>query len=496
MIFESYEQNRQLPKKEFKQKLPKLRVELLQLQQQLADQNFPVIILFAGVDGAGKGEVVNFLNEWMDPRTIATHAYTTPSDEERERPEYWRYWRDLPGHGEIALLLSAWYSDPLVSRAMGEESQKQFEERLEHIRRFEKMLTDDGAVILKFWMHLGKQQQAERLHALQADPLTSWRVGAVDWKHWERYKAFAKAGEQLIKCTDVEHSPWQIIEGYESGWRSLAAAEAIRDALRQVLKQKGKPKKKLQKPALPQAQPNPPSLSSLDLSLKLPKDEYEQRLQDAQARLNHLHRQAKASQTSVVLAFEGWDAAGKGGAIRRVVQSLNARDYRVIRIAAPSDEELRHHYLWRFWRHVPRGGRFTIYDRSWYGRLLVERIEGFAKKAEWRRAFAEINEFEEELTQNGSLLCKFWVHIDKKEQYRRFKDREATAHKQWKLTDEDWRNRDRWDDYVEAVNDIFRYTSTPTAPWTPIEGNDKRWARVRVIEAVCETLEKNLNKTH
>lgn len=358
MIFESHEQNRQLPKKEFKQKLPELRVELLQLQQELIEQKFPVIILFAGVDGAGKGEAVNFLNEWMDPRTIATHAYTTPSDEERERPPFWRYWRDLPGHGEIALLLSAWYSNPLVARAMGTSNETEFAAQLEHIKRFERMLIDDGAVILKFWMHLGKTQQEQRLTSLEADPLTAWRVNPSDWEHWQRYDEFTAAAEQLIKTTDAKQSPWQIVEGYDSGWRSLKVAEAVRDTLKKALKkQKKKADKKPDPVALPNPQVNPPQLNALDLSLRLDKAEYQQRLQDAQARLNHLQREAKARQKSIVLAFEGWDAAGKGGAIRRVVQSLNARDYRVIRIAAPSDEELRHHYLWRFWRHVPRGGQ-------------------------------------------------------------------------------------------------------------------------------------------
>lgn len=491
-MFEAYEQNRTLPKKDFKQQLPGLRVELLQLQQRLNTAGFPVIVLFAGVDGAGKGESVNFLNEWMDPRSIATHPYDLPSDEERERPDFWRYWRDLPGHGEIALLLSAWYSRPLLDRAMDVSSAQAFTEQLAHIRRFERMLADDGALILKFWMHLGREQQAARLKQLEADPLTAWRVRDTDWQHWERYAYFVEAARVLIEATDKPGAPWQIVEGYEQGWRSMMVARTLRDALQQRLdskKPKKQPKNASRKPV---AQSRYPRLDALDLSLRLKKREYNDRLQAAQARLNALQRQAQNRKLSTVMVFEGWDAAGKGGAIRRVVQSLNARDYRVIRIAAPSDEELRHHYLWRFWRHVPRGGKVTIYDRSWYGRVLVERVEGFATRAAWQRAYAEINEFEDELTANGTVLCKFWVHIDPKEQYRRFQDREATPHKQWKLTEEDWRNRDKWGDYVVAVDDLFRYTSSKQAPWTAVEGNDKRWSRVRIIETVCTRLAEAL----
>jgi polyphosphate kinase 2 (PPK2 family) len=205
-----------------------------------------------------------------------------------------------------------------------------------------------------------------------------------------------------------------------------------------------------------------------------------------------LQRRAGKRGVSTILVFEGWDAAGKGGAIRRVTGSLDARDYQVIPIAAPNDEERAHHYLWRFWRHLSRAGRLTIFDRSWYGRVLVERVEGFATEAEYMRGYGEIDHFEEQLVTDGILLLKFWIHISKAEQLKRFRDRSRTSYKQWKITDEDWRNRKRWDDYTVAVNDMVARTSTKIAPWTLVEGNDKNFARIKVLRTLADRLDDRL----
>ena len=224
-----------------------------------------------------------------------------------------------------------------------------------------------------------------------------------------------------------------------------------------------------------QIKPGPTILDRLDMSQSLGKQDYRAELAKYQARLHALDRKAVDRKVSGIGVFEGWDAGGKGGAIRRLTAALDARDYRVISIAAPTDEERQHHYLWRFWRHLARAGRATFFDRSWYGRVLVERVEGFATEAEWRRAYAEINDFEERLVRHGIVLLKFWLHITKDEQLRRFKAREEIPYKRWKLTDEDWRNREKWDLYEQAVNDMIERTSTAHAPWTLIEGNDKRF---------------------
>ncbi len=516
-MFRTAELGQKIPKREFNQREPILRQALLVAQEELREcGEFPVIILFAGVDGGGKGDTVNILNEWMDPRWLVTRAYGESSDEERERPEYWRFWRDLPPKGRIGLFLSSWYSQPILRRVYKTDNQATFDDRLDRILAFEKALADDGALIIKFWMHLSRSAQKQRLRKLERNARTSWRVEQRDWDHWHIYDQFEAAAERVIMRTSTGQSHWTIVEGVDSCFRSLTIGEKVCEEISRHLEKTRKTKILLEKieaeSKAPITKPPPADeetaltditqmqalarstvLSSLDMSLALSKSEYRKQLLRKQAQLNQLHRKALKKKISTIMLFEGADAAGKGGVIRRIIQALDARHYQIIPIAAPTDEEQAQHYLWRFWRHLSRAGRITVFDRSWYGRLLVERIEGFAREDEWKRAFAEINEFEEQLTDHGIVLLKFWVHITKEEQLERFKAREATPHKRWKLTDEDWRNREKWDDYEWAVNDIIEHTSTQSAPWDLIEGNDKRYSRIKVINTLCDRLETALD---
>ncbi|MGB5178410.1 MAG: polyphosphate:AMP phosphotransferase [Gammaproteobacteria bacterium] len=519
-MFRTAELGQKVAKSEYNQREPILRQTLLEVQANLrVSSDFPVIILFGGVDGGGKGETVNILNEWLDPRWLMTRAYDEPSDEERDRPEYWRFWRDLPPKGRIGLFLSSWYSQPILRRVYEKDNQAAFDDRLDRILAFEKALADDGALILKFWMHLSHDAQKRRLKKLEKDPLTSWRVTQQDWDHWEIYDRFESAAERTIMRTSTGTAPWTIIEGLDPNYRSLTVGGIVQKEISrhlEVISKKKLLQKELQARLTATALeiqdadagssdaevddaatvltplPGATLLSSLDMSLELKKSDYKKQLKECQARLNQLHRKALKKKISTILLFEGPDAAGKGGAIRRITAALDARHYQVIPIAAPTDEERAHHYLWRFWRHLSRAGRINIFDRSWYGRVLVERVEGFATEAEWKRAFAEINEFEEQLTEHGILLLKYWVHITKDEQLERFTAREQTPHKRWKLTEEDWRNREKWDDYEMAVNDIVEHTSTHTAPWVLVEGNDKRFSRIKVISTFCDRLEAML----
>jgi polyphosphate:AMP phosphotransferase len=505
-MFEAAELGRTIPKEQLKARIPTLRTELLETQRELTGARFPVIVVFAGVDGAGKGETVNLLNEWMDPRWIVTRAYGAPSDEESERPEYWRYWRDLPPRGRIGLFLSSWYSRPLLDRVYGRTRTADFDRQLERIAGFERTLADDGALILKFWMHLGKGAQKKRLKNLEQDRDTRWRVTKRQWEHWRLYDKFVAAAERLLRRTSTIDAPWTIVEGVDEGYRSLTVAKAIRDGIRKALDQgraerspvaaATKPARKTRTaaraPSLPESPSGSPAsltiLSSLDMSQAVPKKDFGKDLEKFQGRLNLLLRKAEQKKISTILVFEGVDAAGKGGAIRRVTGALDARSYQVIPIAAPTDEERAHHYLWRFWRHLSRAGRLTIFDRSWYGRVLVERVEGFATEREWRRAYSEICEFEEQLLDHRIVLVKYWIHISQDEQLRRFKDRQRARYKQWKLTDEDWRNRAKSPDYERAVNEMVERTSTGRAPWTLVEGNDKYFARLKVLKTACEAI--------
>ena len=505
-MFEAAELGRAVSREEFKAREPVLLGELLEVQSQLrAAATFPVIIVFAGVDGAGKGETVNLLNAWMDPRWIVTQAFGEPSDEEVERPEYWRFWRALPPRGRIGLFLSSWYSRPVLDRVYRRLSKDAFDERLHRIVEFEQTLAADGALILKFWMHLDKAAQKKRLTHLEQDALRRWRVDRRAWRHWRMYPRFIAAGEQAIRETNRADAPWTIVEGADARYRSLTVGEAVRDAIRAHLAEippagkrppasppapaavasRGKAR-----PASSKRAPVVSILSSLDMTKTVSAEKAAARIQEEQGRLNQLERQARAAGVSTLLVFEGWDAAGKGGAVRRVTAALDARDYRIIPVAAPTDEERAQHYLWRFWRHLGRAGLVTIFDRSWYGRVLVERVEGFATEKEWMRAYAEINQFESQLVRHGIVLVKCWMHVTQDEQLRRFKEREALPHKRWKLTDEDWRNRTKWDAYEAAVNDMVERTSTREAPWTLVEGNDKNYARVKVLKTLCARLEK------
>ncbi len=430
-MFEAAELGRTIPKETFKAQVPALRTELLAIQRDLTGARFPVIVVFAGVDGAGKGETVNLLNEWMDPRYIVTRAYGEPSIEESERPEYWRYWRDLPPNGRVGFFLSSWYSAPVLGRVHRRNGSADFDRQLQRIATFERMLTDDGALILKFWMHLGMKAQRKRLRTLEMDPLTRWRVTKRQWQNWRMYDRFVSAAERVIQRTSTVAAPWRIVEGVDEGYRSLTVATAIRDAIRNALARgrgarptsplaSGSPGAAKQqsgdrsrsaagtKPGRRAAAAQAPTiLESLDMSQAISKKAFAAELEKYQGRLNLLHRKANDKGLSTILVLEGWDAAGKGGAIRRLTGALDARSYQVIPIAAPTDEERAHHYLWRFWRHLPRAGRLTIFDRSWYGRVLVERVEGFATEPEWRRAYSEINEFEDELVDHGIVLIKY-----------------------------------------------------------------------------------------
>ena len=491
-MFESAELGHSIPDREYDREEPKLREALLKAQYELLEnKSFPVIILIGGVDGAGKGETVNILNEWMDPRFIHTHAFGEMSDEERERPRMWRYWRALPPKGRIGVLFGAWHTDPIVNRVVGKTDDARMELAMEEIVRFERMLVDEGALILKFWFHLSKKAQKKRLKALESDPKTRWRVTDTDWERFKLYDRFRKVSENVLRETSTGYAPWVVVEGTDPNYRYLTVGRTLLDALRKRLTGN--------KPAMtrPAALPEPALdgrnvLSSLDYGKTLSHKDYRRKLEKYQGELNLLSRHKKFRNKSLIIVMEGVDAAGKGGSIRRVTGALDARHYQVTPIAAPTEEERAQPYLWRFWRHLPRKGRVTIFDRSWYGRVLVERVEKFCSEQDWMRAYHEINDFEEQLVEAGAIVAKFWVTVTKEEQLRRFREREKTPFKSFKITPEDWRNRRKWNDYERAVCDMIERTSTEIAPWSLIPSNDKYCARIEILKTLCERVEAAL----
>lgn len=515
-MFETAELGRKLSKEEYAAELPLIRARLLAAQFALLKTKVPVIVVIAGADGSGKGDTVNRLLEWLDPRGVETNVFGPRTDEERDRPAAWRFWRTLPARGRIGIFFGSWYTEPILRRTTGKIGNARFEADLARVAFFEKELAKDGALFVKCWFHLSKDAQKKRLKKFEKDPETRFKVTRLDWKHFGHYDRFVGVAERALRLTDPAEAPWTIVEAADDRWRDLAVGRALVEALEARLaavaaaeakkaaerkvdaakavvappKRTTKASSAAKAPAATVAAPG--VLSTVDLGRTVKEDEYKKELPRLQERLARLAWEGKRKGVSSVAVFEGSDAAGKGGAIRRVTWALDARLYRVIPIAAPTDEERAHHYLWRFWRHIPPGGSFTIYDRSWYGRVLVERVEGFAKEEEWKRAYLEINDFEAQLVESGIALSKLWLHISPEEQLRRFRERQEVEWKKHKITDEDWRNREKWPAYETAIDEMVARTSTHDAPWSLISATDKKAARLTVLETLCDRLEEAL----
>jgi polyphosphate:AMP phosphotransferase len=428
----------------------------------------------------------------MDPRGIRTHALPEPSDEERERPPMWRFWRLLPPCGRMSVFLDSWYTQPTEEAYHRRIKTGELVRQLNQIEQFERLLHQEGVLLLKFWLHLSRCAQEERLEQLEADPLQRWRVRKDDWKLWKHYERFRAVAEYALQATNTAEAPWTLVEAANAHYRNLTVGKTLLEALKSRLSMPPAPPTAA---TVPEAlAPRPANVfTQLDMSSTLNESEYQDKLAKQQANLGLLTRKLFRQRRSMVLVFEGPDAAGKGGAIRRLTESMDARDYHVSSIAAPSEEEHARPYLWRFWLQLPRLGRVAIFDRSWYGRVLVERVEGFCKRDDWQRAYAEINSFESQLADFGIILLKFWLAVSPEEQLRRFQNREETPYKQYKLTQEDWRNRAKWDHYQVAACDMIEKTSTDWAPWILVEADNKEWARIKVLRSVVHRLREEFD---
>jgi polyphosphate:AMP phosphotransferase len=481
-MFESANLDHRISKPVYRREEPKLRAQLLDAQYDLKENGrFPVLVLIAGVEGAGKGETVNLLNEWMDPRHVLTHGFAQPSDEELERPHLWRFWKALPPKGKVGVFFGAWHTDPIVKRVYGEISAARFGDDIDEIVRLEKMLCDEGVLLLKYWFHVSRKVQKKRLKAQGENTKLP-------------YRRFLKVSETFVRRTSTAEAPWIVIPGADDRYRSLTFGRHLLAAMRERLDEKTVRRLPDRQPPLPRPADGLNLLRALHLDQPLGKEAYRKEFKKLHSRLGSLSRDPRFKSLTAVLVFEGNDAAGKGGAIRRLTGALDARYYRTVPVAAPTEEERAQPYLWRFWRHLPRRGRFIFFDRSWYGRVLVERVEGFAAEADWLRAYNEINEFERSLARHEMVVLKFWLAISKEEQHRRFKRREKIAFKRFKITAEDWRNRKKWEAYEEAVCDLVDRTSTSIALWTLVEANNKYYARLKVLRTVCDALEAALDR--
>lgn len=488
-MFETAELGRKLSKEDYESGLAELRTALLKAQARLETAGFSMVVLLDGPAGAGVSETANRLYEWLDARYLTTEAFGGASDEERKRPEFWRYFTRLPRAGRIALFLRGWYARAIDDAWDGKTKPAEFTEALARIAGLEQALADGGTLVVKLWLHVSKSQQKQRLRALEGSRETRFRVDKRAWKQHAQYGRYRRIAEQAVRETSTGSVPWTVIEAEDERYRNVSVAQKLLQELTRKLDETPVPHQ-----PVPEAQIEDPEtiLDTLDFASRVERSVYEQRLPEYQAKLSRLAQKLARKKQSLILLFEGPDAAGKGGAIRRVIGSLDARQYHVIPISAPNEEERAHHYLWRFWRQVPRAGRVTIYDRSWYGRVLVERVEGFATREEWMRAYREINDFERELSDGGVVLVKFWLHVSPEEQLRRFQEREREPWKQHKIGPEDYRNRRRSNQYEAAASEMIARNSTEYAPFKLIAADDKRHTRLEVLRTICERLDAAL----
>ena len=491
--------SKKMDKKTYEEKRDALQTKLGALQRECKAAGMPVMIIFEGMGAAGKGVQINALIQALDPRSFDVYACNRATEEEQMRPFLWRFWTKTPAKGRIAIFDRSWYRIVQVDRFDGLTDEKNLPAAYQDILSFEKQLSDDGTVIIKFFLYIDKKEQKKRFDHLTASKETSWRVTKEDIKRNEEFDRYLRMNEEMLENTDTDYGPWTIIESVDKRYAALKIMATVYDRLSRELDKRKALKERPIQPSQTAVAPENALykngvLSGIDLSKKLTQTEYKRETKRLQQRLEELHSEIYRLRIPVVIGFEGWDAAGKGGAIRRLTSHLDPRGYRVNPTSAANDIEKVHHYLWRFWNNVPKAGHIAIFDRTWYGRVMVERIEGFCTEAEWKRAYQEINEMESHMYNAGIVILKFWLHIDKDEQERRFKERQDNPDKQWKITDEDWRNRSKWDEYEEAVNEMLVRTSTTYAPWTVVEGNDKHYARVKVLQSVVDALEQRIKE--
>ena len=471
-------------------RLDKARAGLYELQLKIKEAKLPVLVLLEGWSAAGKGSVIGRLIKNIDPRFFRVAAMARPTEEDLRRPFLYRFMKDIPGAGSFAFYDGGWIEQTTTEFLRGQLYEQDYAARLESIQRFERQLTDNGYLVMKFFLHIDREEQERRLDTLRADKDTAWR--ATDFDLWQNthYKKCRKVFDHALAMTNTPAAPWYILDASDPKWTELQALETLVQGIHVALQNQAK-----SVPLLPNTFPlvTMPLLSQVTLEGKtLEEEDYRRQLKALQKQLGELHNRLYRRRVPVVIAYEGWDAAGKGGNIKRLTEALDPRGYEVHPIASPEPYAKARHYLWRFWTRLPKDGHIAIFDRTWYGRVMVERLEGFCSENDWQRAYNEINEFERELTDWGAVVIKFWVQIDKQTQLLRFNERRNDPAKQWKITEEDWRNREKWDVYETAVNEMLQKTSTANAPWHILESVDKKYARIKALQITADTLEKAL----
>lgn len=501
-MLEGIDLGKKFTKEEYKSIMPDLQLKLAALQRKAKEKDIPIIIVFEGWDTAGKGALINELVTTLDPRGFYLHASRDKSEDDKDKPYLWKVWPKIPARGRMTIFEKSWYNGIINSELKG-NNDIDWVDTAGHLNNFERQLHEDGYVIIKLFLHIGKKEQRKRLEALQEDPDTSWVVTKDMVKRHKKYDELVEIYEKVIEKTDSGHAPWTVIEATNHNFAKIKIFNTIIEAIEKMITESDMHKiekasgievlSNSDKPDLSQKLVSS-ILDNADLTKTVEYEEYNAELNKMQKRMRELQLELSQKRIPTIVVYEGWDAAGKGGNIRRLARALDPRFYHVIPISAPTQTEKAHHYLWRFWLSFPENGYLTIFDRSWYGRVLVERIENFCSSDEWRRAYSEINDMEEQLTDAGANILKFWLHVDKETQLQRFEERVNNPEKSWKITDEDWRNREKWDLYKDAVDEMLFRTSTTNAPWTVVESNNKYYARLKTLSTIIESTEKRLGK--
>lgn len=482
----------QIPtEEEIKAKLKEERAKLNASQMKIKEAGLPVMVLFEGWNAAGKGAIIGKVIRNIDPRFFKVATLDrAPSDEEKRYPFLYRYIKEIPEAGKFRFFDTCWMEEIVDGVIQGKMDDETYDKRVHSINVIERQLCDNGYLVIKFFMNISKKEQKKRLDVLLDSKDTSWRVTEEDIKQNKQYDEIEAVYDKYLSDTNESRTPWYIIDATDKKWAELQVLQFLNQGIDIALKnhalnvpilQNTFPMEKVQK------------LSEIELADKFVTDEeYELELKKLQKELKELGNKVYRKKIPVIIAYEGWDAAGKGGNIKRITAALDPRDYVVEPIASPEPHEKARHYLWRFWTRLPKTGHITIFDRTWYGRVMVERLEGFCSENDWQRAYNEINEFEKELSDWGAVIIKFWVQIDKDTQLARFTDRQNTPEKQWKITDEDWRNREKWDLYEGAIDEMIAKTSTTFAPWYVLESVDKKYARLKALKIVIREIKKAL----
>ena len=468
--------------------LKKEQETLAGYQTKIKEARLPVMVIFEGWGAAGKGSIIGRVIKNIDPRFFRVKTMVDATPEEKRYPFLYRYMLEIPEEGKFEFFDGYWMEEIVQGYARGELSEKEYEERIHSVNTTERSLTDNGYLVMKFFFEIDKKEQRKRLNALLSDKNTKWRVSPQDEKQNAHYERYEKLYDRYLTDTNRSTSPWYIIDAENKKWAELQVLQFLNQGIDTALKNHAYAAPILQN-TFPLVQM--PLLKDVSLDDKTVSDEeYKDELDRLQDELSDLHNELYRRKIPVIIVYEGWDAAGKGGNIKRLTAALDPRGYVVQPIPSPEPHEKARHFLWRFWTRLPKEGHIAIFDRSWYGRVMVERLEGFCSEDDWKRAYNEINEFERQLTDWGAVVLKFWIQIDQDTQLARFNDRQNTPEKQWKLTEEDWRNREKWPQYEEAINEMLEKTSTENAPWYIIESNDKKYARLKTLRILIDALEQ------